>query len=586
MASKFTNLVELCERSCRDHAGRELFGTKVGGAWGWLAYAEFGSRVDACRAGLAALGVGPGDKVAIIANNRPEWAVACYATYGRRATYVPMYEAQHTDEWQFILNDCDAKLVLGATNAIHAKLAGIKSQLPKLQHVIGLELDGQSAESWSALLEKGKAAPVPSEQPQPNETAGFIYTSGTTGSPKGVILSHGNITSNINAVQSIFPFEASDRSLSFLPWAHSFGQTCELHALLSMGCSMAINDDVANLVANLAEVKPTVLFAVPRIFNRIYEGVNKQMSGQPGFIQSLFRSGIKNATRRGRGQGVGVLSGMGLSIADKIIFSKIREKFGGRLKYAISGSAALSTEVAEFIDALGIEVYEGYGLTETSPIATANYPGNRKIGSVGKAIPDVRIEIDTKVTGDPVNGEIVIYGPNVMQGYHNRDDENRAVLMADGGFRSGDMGKKDDEGYVYITGRIKEQYKLENGKYVVPSPLEEELKLSPYISNVMLHGANRPYNVVLVVLDQDSVKKWAAENGVSGDPANDARLTALIEKELAARSTTFKGYEKPQKFTIAPEDFTTDNGLLTPTMKLKRRNVLEKYGKQLEALYS
>ncbi len=269
---------------------------------------------------------------------------------------------------------------------------------------------------------------------------------------------------------------------------------------------MGINDDVANLVANLAEVKPTILFAVPRIFNRIYDGVNKQMADKPGFIQSLFRNGIKNATKRANGEDIGVFAGMGISMADKLIFSKIRAKFGGRLRFAISGSAALSKEVAEFIDALGIEVYEGYGLTETSPIATANWPGNRKIGSVGKAIPGVTITIDKSVTGDAKNGEIVIKGPNIMQGYHNRQDENDKVLMADGSFRSGDMGFVDDDGYLFITGRIKEQYKLENGKYVVPSPLEEELKLSPFIANVMMTGGLALDKGLVAALEEDIAK--------------------------------------------------------------------------------
>jgi len=278
---------------------------------------------------------------------------------------------------------------------------------------------------------------------------------------------------------------------------------------------------------------------------------------------------------------------MGISIADSIIFSKIRQKFGGRLKYAVSGSAALSKEVAEFIDALGIEVYEGYGLTETSPIATANFPGNRKIGSVGKAIPGVTIVIDKAVTGDAKNGEILIRGPNIMQGYHNRDDENKAVLMADRTFRSGDMGFVDDDGYLYITGRIKEQYKLENGKYVVPSPLEEELKLSPFIANVMIHGANKPYNVALVVPDKAALEKWAADNGKTlGDVEKSDDVKKVIEDELKKYAKSFKGFERPEKFVLTAEDFTTDNGMLTPTLKLKRRNVLQKYEPALDALYN
>ncbi len=586
MSDTFTNLVELEKRSTTRYADRELFGTKTDGQWRWMTYGEFGKLVDQFRGALASLGIGAGDKVGIISNNRVEWAVAAYATYGLGAAFVPMYEAQLPKEWKFILEDCGAKVAIGATAAIYDKLGQLKSEVASLEHVVGLDLPSENPDSYKALLEKGEKNPVDAKEPGSKDTAGFIYTSGTTGNPKGVILSHGNITSNINAVHAIFTFESDDRSLSFLPWAHSFGQTCELHSLLSMGCSLAINDDVANLVANLAEVRPTILFAVPRIFNRIYDGVNKQMADKPGMIRKLFHSGIRNATLEHGGGGVGVMGGIGLTLADKLIFSKIRDKFGGRLKYAISGSAALSKEVAEFIDALGIEVYEGYGLTETSPIATANYPGNRKIGSVGKAIPEVTIKIDKDVTADPKHGEIVIYGPNIMQGYHKRPEENEKVLMADGGFRSGDMGFVDDDGYLYITGRIKEQYKLENGKYVVPSPLEEELKLSPYVANVMIHGANKPYNVALVVLDVDSVRKWASDSGIEvADPTSNDKVRELVKKELELRGKEFKGFERPQKFMLITDDFTTENGMLTPTLKLKRRNVLAKYEADLDALY-
>jgi long-chain acyl-CoA synthetase len=588
MSDKFKNLVDLWEKSCEKYADRELFGTKKDGAWQWMTYGEFKKLVDQFRGGLASLGVGKGDKVGIVSDNRVEWAVAAYATYGLAASFVPMYEAQKAEEWKFILEDCGAKIAIGSKKDIYEKLKGVQKELPSLAHVIGFEAPEKDDHSYAALLKKGeKSSPKP-VHPAEGETAGFIYTSGTTGNPKGVILSHGNITSNINAIHEIFPFEAEDRSLSFLPWAHSFGQTCELHAMLSMGCSLGINDAVENLIGNLAEVKPTILFAVPRIFSRIYDGVNKQMTEKPGFIQSLFRNAVKNRTAKAKGESVGVMGGMGIAIADSIIFSKIRGRFGGRLKYAVSGSAALNREVAEFIDALGIEVYEGYGLTETSPIATANFPGNRKIGSVGKPIPGVTISIDKVVTGDKKNGEILIKGPNIMQGYHNRQEENDAVLMKDRTFRSGDMGYVDEDGYLYITGRIKEQYKLENGKYVVPSPLEEELKLSPYIANVMIHGANKPYNVALVVPDKAALTKWAGESGVTlGDDIEKSEdVKKLIEEELKKHSESFKGFERPVKFALTFEDFTTDNGMLTPTLKLKRRNVLAKYEPALDALYS
>jgi long-chain acyl-CoA synthetase len=586
MGVKFENLVQLCERSCREFKDRQLFGVKEGGAWTWLTYREFGEMVDAFRGGLAHHGVGRGDVVAIVANNRVEWAVACYATYGLGAAFVPMYQEQLDKEWQFILGDCKAKVVIGANDAVTGKLRAMQAELPALQHVIGLELPESDHLSYAALLAAGRQHPVPAMSPSSDYVAGLIYTSGTTGMPKGVILSHGNICSNVNAIHQVFEFQPDDRSLAFLPWAHSFGQTCELHCLVSMGCSLAINDDIKNLVPNLAEVKPTVLYAVPRVFNRLYDGVNAQIAAKPGIIQWLFKRGVEIATRKANGESVGAVDQLLLSLADRLIFSTVRARFGGRLKYAISGSAALSPEVAAFIDALGITVYEGYGLTETSPIATANYPGARKVGTVGKAIPGVSIQIDRSVTGDPQHGEIIIKGPNVMKGYHNRPDENAAVMMEDRSFRSGDMGFVDPEGFLHITGRIKEQYKLENGKYVVPSPIEEKLKLSPYIANVMIYGANKPHNVALVIPDLDALRAWAAKQHVALDdvPKSD-KVHELLETEITGLSRDIKGYERVQDFVVAVEDFTTDNGMLTPTLKLKRRAVLERYGKDLDALY-
>ena len=588
MAQQFRNLVELYERSCVKYADRPLYGTKTDGAWRWTTYGEFHGLVDRFRGGLASLGVGKGDRVAIIADNRIEWAVAAYATYGLEAEFVPMYQAQLPKEWLFILNDCAAKIVIAANAAVHDALVAMKSELPALAHVIGLELPASERLSYAGLLEVGARVPVAARDPDPKSISGFIYTSGTTGKPKGAKLSHENIASNITAVHEVFTFEPEDRSLSFLPWAHSYGQTCEVHGLLSMGCSVAINDDLQNLIPNLAEVKPTILLAVPRIFNRIYDGVSKQIAARPGFLQAIIRGGIQGAIKRGRGEKVGVLESLELAFDERAIFAKIREKFGGRLKYAISASATLGKDVADFIDAIGLTVYEGYGLTETSPIVAANFPGHRRFGSVGRVLPGVRVHIDTKVGMHPMQGEIVVYGPNVMVGYHNRPEENAAALMADGGFRTGDLGYLDEEGYLYITGRIKEAYKLENGKYVMPSHLEEELKLSPYIANVMIYGDGKPSNVALIVLAEESVRKWAETEGVTlgADVAKDEKVRALIQAEIELHSKEFKGFEKPRNFVLITEDFTAQNGLLTPTLKLKRRDVLAKYDSLLHGLYT
>ena len=586
---QFDTLVDLFEKSTEKYGPRELFGTKSGSTWTWTTYAQVRKLVDDFRGGLATLGVGHGDRVSMVSNNRVEWAVAAYATYGLGAAFVPMYESQHESEWEFILRDCGAKIVIAANESIYDKLLPLVGKVPSLEHVVALHAPEAPPCSYRELLAKGAASPVPAVHPSPDDTSCLIYTSGTTGNPKGVILSHRNVASNISAVHATFPFSDGDRSLSFLPWAHSFGHTCELHCMLSMGASMAICDAVERIIEQLAEVQPTLLFSVPRIFNRLYASVQKQMADKPAPVRKLFEAGMRVAAKKRDGKPLSLGESLLLTVVDRVVFSKIRAKFGGRLKYAVSGGAALAKEVAEFIDGLGIMVYEGYGLTETSPIVTANYPDHRKIGSVGKTITGVRVVIDKVATGDAKHGEIVVYGPNVMVGYHDRKEENDAVFTADGGFRTGDMGFVDDDGYLFITGRIKEQYKLENGKYVVPAPLEEQLKLSPFVANVMIHGANRPYNVAVVVAEMDALTRWAEGENIAKrglDLLNDPRVGTLLKQEIERHSGAFKGYEKVQRFTLTSEDFTQHNGMLTPSLKVKRRNVLARFEADLDRLYT
>jgi long-chain acyl-CoA synthetase len=601
---KYPSLVAVFDESTKRFASRPLFGSKRGSEWVWMTYGEFASEVADVRAGLASLGLGAGDRVGIIANNRPEWAIGAYATYGLEAAYVPMYESQLPTEWAYILKNCGAKAVIVANEKIRDAILAAKAapdeegtHLTDLEHVIVLGAPGakgpakEGTTSWESLRERGRKAPVEAKKPPGERVACFIYTSGTTGKPKGVKLTHANFASNVSAMHEVFPMDPNDRSLSFLPWAHSFGQTAELHMLFSMGASMGIAESVDKILDNLAEVKPTLLFSVPRIFNRLYDRVNKQVTEGPVWRQKIFQAAMTNAVARKRlaeqRRSSGVVE-LKQRIFDRIVFQKIRDRFGGRLRYAFSGGAAISKEVAEFIDNLGIVVYEGYGLTETSPIATANWPGARKIGSVGKAIPGVTIKIDHTASGDPKHGEIVIYGHNVMAGYHELPDENAKVFTEDGGFRTGDLGYLDDDGFLYITGRIKEQYKLENGKYVAPAPLEERLKLSSYISNVMVYGDNKPYNVALVVADLPEVQRWCDAHGVSGSgPAllEHEKVKALFREEIDRLSADFKQFEKIKKIELIADDFTVDNGMLTPKLSLKRRAVMQKYGDRLQALY-
>ncbi len=589
----FRNLVDMQQKAVAAHGQRRLFGTKEAGRWSWITYAEFGRQVDAVRGGLAAQGVKAGDAVAIISGNRVEWAVAAYAVYGLGARLVPMYEHQLEKDWRYILGDSGAKLLLVSTRSIYDTVRDLPQEMEALEQVFCMALDREDPASFDALEAAGHQAPVPADADlDADSICGFIYTSGTTGHPKGVLLSHGNFISNVNACHEIFPLDPDDRSVSFLPWAHSFGQTVELHVMMSMGCSIAFAEAIDKLVDNFAEVRPTILVSVPRIFNKIYDGLQKKIEEAGGLKKKLFDAALANATERKKLAEAG-RSALGVDlkhrVLDKLVFSKVRERFGGRLRYAFSGGAALSPAVAEFIDSIGIMVYEGYGLTETSPIACANYPGNRKIGSVGKPIPKVRIEIDTaQLEDESGDGEIIVHGPNVMKGYRNLPEETSAVMTPDGGFRTGDRGRQDSDGYVYITGRIKEQYKLENGKYVVPAPLEEQLQLSPYILQIYVDGANRPYNVALVVPDREAVQKWATEHGLSGDLdelVKREEVRSLIAGELDRFSQDFKGYERVRNFALITEEFSTENGFLTPSLKLKRRVVHERCGDLLERLW-
>jgi long-chain acyl-CoA synthetase len=324
----------------------------------------------------------------------------------------------------------------------------------------------------------------------------------------------------------------------------------------------------------------------------VYDGVNALMAEEGGIKKKMFDAAVSNEYRRmdlaheGRSN---TLVELKHRLFDGLVFSKVRERFGGKLRLAASGSAALSPEVNKFVDALGIVVLQGYGLSETSPLATVNPVEKRKIGSVGPAVPGVRIALDHVATADPNDGEIIIYGHCVMRGYHNLPAENEAVFTEDGGLRTGDIGHLDEDGYLYITGRVKEQYKLETGKYVVPAPIEEQIRLSPYISNVMIYGVNRPYNVALIVPDFAALAKWAGGRGISADDhaalIEEPEVRDLFTKEIETASEGIKSYERIRSFVLVQDDFTQENGILSQTLKVKRREVMARWGGNLESLY-
>jgi len=583
------SLSELLDRSVQLFGARPLFLHRADGRWHETSYAQFAELTRAMSAALARRGVGRGDRVAIIANNSVQWAVIAYATYARGAALVPMYESQRESDWRFIVRDSGAKVLLAASSEIFERVVKFPPEIPTLRHVLSI------ADSFDGLLDEGRSQPVESVRGAPDDVAGLLYTSGTTGEPKGVVLSHANILANVLAVKDIvratIDRPEEHRTLSFLPWAHAFGHTVELHGLISSGASLAIAESIDKVIDNIREVKPTVLVAVPTVFVRIQAGVEKMIAERSSFVRWLFRAGLEQAKVRRSGRPLSARGKLVLKSADRLIFSKIRARFGGRLRFAICGAAALPRETGEFVDSIGIDVFEGYGLTECSPIVSANTPQARKLGSAGRPLPGVRVIIEkTSNDGESPSGEIIVYGENVMRGYHRRDDENRRVLTADGGLRTGDLGYLDSEGFLFVTGRIKEQYKLLNAKYVAPAQLEEQLKLSPWIESVLVYGDNRPYNVALIVPNEKALQEFAQSAGLGDQsPAGlleHPRVKLLLSREIERLSIDFKGYERIRDFAFVPEPFTQQNGLLTPSLKLRRAEILKRWGSLLEGLYA
>ena len=366
----------------------------------------------------------------------------------------------------------------------------------------------------------------------------WIYTSGTTGNPKGVIITHANMLGQMAAFESGFDWGCEDRSLSLLPWAHILGQAAEVHLLMFLGMSTAFVADPTKLLENLAEVKPTVFIGVPRVYNKIYSNVQGKVQKLPAPIQKLFLKAVDAGFAKATGGETSLTDNLALKFIDTLIFKAIRKKLGGRIRAMISGGAALDADVNKFMLAAGLDLYEGYGLSETSPIITFNCPGRREVGSVGKVIDGVTVLIDSNSNEELIGeGEIIVKGHNVMKGYHNRPDANKEVFNEDGYFRTGDMGRFDEKGFLYITGRIKEQYKLQNGKYVVPAPIEERLTMTPYVDAAYVHGANMEYNICVLALNAEAIHEYLTSMGVTKkdeQTADHPIVSKLIENMISS----------------------------------------------------
>lgn len=563
IVTDFKTLAEMQQKSCLKHSERPLFGTNQPNVK-WTTYKQWNDSIKIFRNYLHSINVNKNDKISIISNNKIEWSVAAYSSYSLGAVFVPMYQNQRIEDWKYILNDSKSKILIITDKNIYQKCKDLYKEIDSLEKIIYFNNNYQN------FITNNK--PI-LEFPDENDLASLIYTSGTTGNPKGVEITHKNLVSNIKGIQNSFTdfskvCNEKDRSISFLPWAHCYGQTCELHGSISSGSSLYLSDGVDKLVEEIEIVKPTLLFSVPALFNRIYDNINQKFSKNK-LLQNILDDAL-NTSRRVKFEKSNKLDKIKYNFYEKIIFSKIRNKLGGKLRHSFVGGAATPLKVIEFFELINVPIIEGYGLTETSPIITLgslDYP-DRKLGSVGKPLPNNDVIIMKKDIIQPVNqeGEIVTSGPNVMSRYHNIDSDTFVNINNISYFKTGDIGYLDEKNRLFITGRLKEQYKLENGKFVIPSLLENYYNTIPSINQILVYGDNKPYNIAIIF-------------------PNNENHNYLEEIEIFSKINNIKMYEVPKKVLVIKEPFTFENGLLTPKMSIKRDKVFEKYKDDIYSLY-
>ena len=564
------------------------------GQWQSISSQEFLRRVAGLSTAFVELGVKPGDRVGLFAANRPEWHTADFAITGAGAVTVPVYFNESHDRMLYILRHCGAKVLFVAGKPQLEKVLAIRSELPELEQIIVADCGAELPEEYlryETLIAGANAADISSyrlraSQVLPGQLSSIIYTSGTTGEPKGVMLSHTNFCSNVSGVGDDFRLNhTEDIELSFLPLAHVYGRTFD-YICLFQGAAVAYVESIEAVPQALLEVHPSITAAVPRFFEKIYARLVEQGSKTTGIRRLIFDWSMKTANRsvhwRASGGHVTIAVKSQWYLANILVYKKVRVGLGGRIRIICSGGAPLSKELAEFFWAVGVPIYQGYGLTETSPIVSNNYPDNR-VGSSGKPINNVQVRIAS-------DGEIQVKGPCVMQGYYKNPEATREVLTEDGWFNTGDIGHLDADSYLYITDRKKDLLKTAAGKFVAPQPIENALKTSPYILNAMVIGDKRKFVTALLVPNAATVTAKALEQGIAfASPAELAAhpwVHSLIDAEVKRLTSHLAQYESIKRFALVPEDFSFDSGTLTFTLKLKRRVVEEKYRKVIDSLYA
>lgn len=565
----------------------------AGSGWKTVSWKEFGEQVKQIAMGLRAIGVKAEERVAILSGTRYEWIAADLGILCAAAATTTIYPSSLADDCAYIVSDSDTKVVFAENEEQVKKLLSVKAQMPSLKKVIVFE--GKASGdglviTLAELQELGKPASQAEYEAVTKEAkndgiATIIYTSGTTGRPKGVVLTHDCWVYEGEAINEMKLLVPEDVQFLWLPLAHSFGKVLE-SAQLAIGFHTAVDGRVDKIVENLGQVKPTFVAAVPRIFEKVYnkvvDGAKKGGGAKYAIFKWAIEVGKEVSKLRQAGQEPSGLLAMKNSIAHKLVFSKLQERFGGRLRYFVSGSAPLSREMAEFFHACGILILEGYGLTESSAASFVNRPVGFKFGTVGPPLPGTTLKIEA-------DGEILIKGRGIMRGYHNKP-EATAEALKDGWLYTGDIGEVDEAGRLKITDRKKDLIKTSGGKYVAPQNIEGKFKVTcPYVSNAVVHGNNRNFVVMLVSLDPEAIMAWAKENGVNGgyeEVVKDPRTHALIKPFVQELNKGLASYESVKNFAILPKDLTLEAGDLTPSLKVKRKAVETKYKDVLEGFYT
>ncbi len=599
VAVEFRTIPEMFLRLTEKFANdsRPVMMYKSDGTYKGISYSELRSKVETFAFGLSALGIERGDRVAIISENRPEWVISDQAIVALGAVGVPLYPTMTAKQIEFIFNDAGVKGAIVSNQFQLNKVMRVYPDVKTLEKVILITEKGPIPEpdtfAFTAVMEMGEKRRK--EDPElfkrsvqnvkPEDLLTLIYTSGTTGNPKGVMLSHQNLVSNVIASAQVIDIGTDDVMLSFLPLSHSFERMAGYYTGMSCGATIAYAESVETVRDNMLEVRPTIVTTVPRLFERIYSRVMKQVDGGSPLKKKIFFWALEVGHRYAQARRTGSIStGLRLkhAVADKLVYAKLREKTGGRMRFFVSGGAALGKEFGEFFEAVGLNVIEGYGLTESSPVISVNRQNNYKFGTVGHPIPGVEVRIAP-------DGEILARGPNIMMGYFNNQEATRQAIDTDGWLHTGDIGNLDAEGFIHITDRKKHLFVSSGGKNIAPQPIENLFLSSKYIEQFMLIGDRRMFLTALIVPDFDALKEYADARNIAytsiADLVKDPDVNDLIDKEINKIQKDLANYERVRRFTLLEKQFSIEEGELTPTQKVRRKVIEERYGHLIDNMY-